>query len=256
LKNSNLMRHIFFLVCLSLINTKFHCRLLITHCVRTFKLEYGRRSNYRFGLGLLVFFFLKNLHAQNWTNPLKPFDSKVEFIYGIDNRRTHIYQHNTLIYGLYTGISLEDKLRFKVGISGTPFERGRFIDEDGLLTRNRLVFLNLGEEFDYFIKDRFRLTSYVQGGLGYNYYRKLNGAKEVTETGRNTIIPLEIGTHANYDLNSWARLKLGGGWRFVFPEVSNSLSGYYIKLGVGIHGGRLLSWHQNKKPLFDLKNNL
>ena len=169
------MRHIFFLVCLSLINTKFHCRLLITHCVRTFKLEYRRRSNYRFGLGLLVFFFLKNLYAQNWTNPLKPFDSKVEFIYGIDNRRTHIYQHNTLIYGLYTGISLEDKLRFKVGISGTPFERGRFIDEDGLLTRNRLVFLNLGEEFDYFIKDRFRLTSYVQGGLGYNYYRNSGG---------------------------------------------------------------------------------
>ena len=168
---------------------------------------------------------LEYAHAQYWTNPVKPFKSKKELIYGIDNRRTHIYQHNTLIYGLYAGIGLEDKLRFKVGISGTPFERGRFIDDDGLLTRNRLVFVNIGEEFDYFIKERFRLTSYVQGGFGYNYYRKLNDSEEETETGRSVIIPLEIGTHMNYDLNSWARLKLGGGWRFVLPETSSSLKG-------------------------------
>lgn len=204
-------------------------------------------------LGILVLLTTQYSFAQYWTNPVKPFKSKKELIYGIDNRRTHIYQHNTLIYGIYTGISLEDKLRFKVGISGTPFERGRFIDDDGLLTLNRLVFVNIGEEFDYFIKERFRLTSYVQVGFGYNYYRKLNDSEEETETGRNTIIPVEIGSHMNYDLNSWARLKLGGGWRFVFPETSSSVSGYYIKLGVGVHGGRLLQWYQNDKPLFDLK---
>lgn len=209
-------------------------------------------------IGFLIVLFcmsLSEVQGQNWISPVNPFKSKTEIIYGIDNRRTHIYQHNTLIYGLYFGIGFEDKLRFKIGLTGTPFEQGKFVDDDGLLSRNKSIFLNLGEEFDYYIKYRFRLTSYVQVGVGYNFYRKINDAEVETEVGKKLIIPIELGTHMNYDLNSWARLKLGGGWRIVAPEESNTLSGFYIKAGVGIHGKNLLNWHRSDQPLFDLKSN-
>lgn len=192
-------------------------------------------------------------YAQEKWSLFYPFKGKTELIYGIDNRRTHIYNHNTLIYGLYTGVGFADKLRFKIGVSGTPTERGKFIDEEGLSIKNRLLFVNIGEEFDYFIRGRYRLTSYLQVGAGYNFFRKLNDSDLEVESGRNLIIPIEIGTHGNYDLNSWARLKVGGGWRFVEPEVSRSLSGYYIKLGIGVDGDKFLDWYRKDKPWFDLR---
>jgi hypothetical protein len=37
--------------------------------------------------------------------------------------------------------------------------------------------------------------------------------------------------HFNYDLFTYFKLKTGFGWRFVTPNHSRELSGYYVKLG-------------------------
>lgn len=177
--------------------------------------------------------FLPLLHAQDQRTVTTTVDS-TRFIYGIDNRRTHIGQQQTLIYGAYLGMGLGQRLRLKAGINGTLFERGRFIDRDGLLDRNRLVFVSLGEEFDFFIRPKLRLTTYCQVGAGLNYFRALDTTGREVRRGRDPIYPLEMGLHGSYPIVSWARLKLGGGWRFVFPTTSYDLSGYYIKLGIGV----------------------
>lgn len=192
-------------------------------------------------------FSISLCNAQKLSNPLHAIKESKEFIYGIDNRRTHIKAHSTLIYGAYIGIVMGDKLRFKIGVSGTPFERGKFIDEQGLLKKNRLIFANLGEEFDFLIINRFRLTTYFQSGIGYNHYRKINALGVETEKGKNLIIPLEAGIHANYDLLPWLRAKLGGGWRFVPPAYSYDLSGYYIKIGFSVKTKKLWALYQNRK---------
>ena len=69
-------------------------------------------------------------YSQNITNPFESLKEKKEIVYGLDNRRTHIHQHNTVIYGLYAGIGFGKKLRVKIGINGTPFEVGKFVDEN------------------------------------------------------------------------------------------------------------------------------
>lgn len=186
--------------------------------------------------------------AQNgFINPFKSLEKEKELLYGIDNRRTHIQQQSTLIYGLYTGIGFGGVLRLKIGVSGTPFEVGRTEDEFGNVQRNRFYFLNIGEEFDFYISNRFRITAYGQIGYGFNDFRLQDQNEQTVESGRINIVPLELGTHTNYDIYPWLRFKLGGGWRFVFPDKVNYLSGYYIKIGFGVSAPKLLKSYRDWK---------
>jgi len=187
------------------------------------------------------------INAQNLSNPYQTLKEKREFIYGIDNRRTHINQQSALIYGLYFGIGFGGKLRFKTGVSGMLIEKGKLIDDQGLVKKNRLFFFTLGEEFDFLIDKRLRFTTYFQAGIGYNYFRKLDQLKMEVIAGRNLIIPIEIGVNSSYDVLPWLGVKVGAGWRFVLPSFSYNLSGYYIKIGLNINGRKLIELHRIKK---------
>jgi hypothetical protein len=174
-------------------------------------------------------------YSQNITNPFETLKKKREIVYGLDNRRTHIHQHQTVIYGFYSGISFGKKLRFKIGINGTPFEVGKLIDKNGLLKKNRLLFASIGEEFDFYQHKRFGMTTYLQAGIGNNFYRQLNKNGTEVNKGTQLIIPIELGLHFNYDLLTYLKLKTGFGWRFVTPNNSRELSGYYVKLGLSFN---------------------
>ncbi|MFN8697715.1 MAG: hypothetical protein ACK5XQ_00185 [Flavobacteriales bacterium] len=183
-------------------------------------------------IALVIFI---NGYSQNITNPFETLKKKREIVYGLDNRRTHIYQHHTVIYGLYTGISFGKKLRFKIGINGTPFEIGKFVDENGIIKKNRLLFASIGEEFDFYQHKKFGMTTYLQAGIGKNFYRQLNENGIEVNKGKQLIIPIETGLHFNYDLFTYLKLKTGFGWRFVTPNYSRELSGYYVKLGLSFN---------------------
>jgi hypothetical protein len=185
-------------------------------------------------LTITMLLFVKG-YSQNVTNPFETLKKKKEIVYGIDNRRTHINQHHTVIYGLYSGISFGKKLRFKIGINGTPFEIGKFIDENGILKKNRLLFASVGEEFDFYQYKKFGMTTYLQAGIGNNFYRLLNTHGEEVKKGKELIIPIETGLHFSYDLLTYLKLRTGFGWRFVNPDISRELSGYYIKLGLSFN---------------------
>lgn len=198
----------------------------------------------RKGLGVVIqtLFFCAHFLLSNTTSlisQLNPADSsnQLKFIYGFDNRRTQISEQNTLIYGGYIGAGYNDKIRMKLGISGIPFEVGRITNELGFQQRNRFYFFNVGLEYDFLIKNKFRLTAYGQFGAGENFYRYTNPnlPSNFEISGKALFLPLELGSHANYDLFPWLRLKLGGGWRFSLYEPTDYLSGYYIKLGASIN---------------------
>jgi hypothetical protein len=196
---------------------------------------------------LFVFLLTNSTHGQVIENPIKSLRGERDFIYGLDNRRTHIKGQSTVIYGVYMGFGFEDKLRFKVGISGTPFEVGRIEDVNGGITRHRMVFLTVGEEFDFFIRNRFRTTTYVQTGAGVDFSRIMFNNGVVSEIKPKPIVPVEFGLHFNYDIYPWLRAKLGGGWRVVLPNESRELSGYYIKAAFGFSFNKFQYWHSEKK---------
>jgi hypothetical protein len=186
-------------------------------------------------------------YAQTITNPFEILKKKKEIVYGLDNRRTHIYQHHAVIYGLYSGISFGKKLRLKIGINGTPFEVGKVVDENGMLKRNRLLFASIGEEFDFYQFKKFGMTTYLQAGIGNNYYRNLNTSGTAVNKGKELIIPIETGLHFNYDLMPYLKLKTGFGWRFVAPNNARALSGYYVKLGLGVNLKKLKETREERK---------
>jgi hypothetical protein len=190
--------------------------------------------------------FIKG-YSQNITNPFETLKKKREIVYGLDNRRTHIYQHHTVIYGLYTGISFGKKLRLKIGINGTPFEIGKFVDENGIIKKNRLFFANIGEEFDFYQYKKFGMTTYLQAGIGNNFYRQLNQNGIEVNKGKQLIIPIETGLHFSYDLLTYLKLKTGFGWRFVAPNHSRELSGYYVKLGLSFNLKKFNETRANNK---------
>lgn len=174
-------------------------------------------------------------YAQDISNPIESFNEKKEIIYGIDNRRTHIRKDNTVIYGIYSGIGFGKKLRLKIGLNAAPFERGIHKDERDLTKKNRFFFASLGQEYDFFQYKKFGMTAYLQAGVGKNYYREFSPSGDVVNEGKTVIIPMETGLHFSYYLNSYLKLKTGFGWRFVKPDESSDLSGYYFKVGLGFN---------------------
>ena len=184
---------------------------------------------------LIALLILVKGYSQNISNPFETLKKEREIVYGLDNRRTHIYQHHTVIYGLYSGISFGKKLRIKIGINGTPFEIGKFVDENGIIKKNRLFFASVGEEFDFYQHKKISLTTYLQAGIGNNFYRHLNQNGTEVNKGEQLIIPIETGLHFSYDLLTYLKLKTGIGWRFVTPNNSRKLSGYYVKLGLSFN---------------------
>jgi hypothetical protein len=202
-------------------------------------------------ISIIVFFLILksySVNSQDIISPVSAIKEKKEFIYGIDNRRTHINGQSALIYGLYVGIGYGGKLRFKGGFSLTPYERGKSVDEFGVIKKNRLLFLNIGEELDYLIYKKIRLTAYLQTGIGFNYHRTINAISKIeVAKGKDIIVPIEVGTHIGYDILPWFRLKVGGGWRFVRPEYSSDISGYYIKTGCYFNSKLFFDTYRKKK---------
>jgi hypothetical protein len=193
--------------------------------------------------------FLNSIFSQAIENPLESLKKEREFIYGIDNRRTHLYGNPALIYGIFVGFGFNGNLRFKTGVSGTPFRVISHRQGSKQWQENRLFFITVGEEFDFLIVKRFRLTAYLQGGIGYNYTKNYDLKYLPVTSKRTLIIPFETGLNTNYSINHWLRLIIGGGWRFVEPNPSNELSGYYLKFGLNINSKKL--WRELKKS--DLK---
>jgi len=201
-----------------------------------------------FAVALLFFFLLSSsslVLSQTIENPIESLKKEKEFIYGIDNRRTHLYSQGSMIYGIFVGFGFNGNLRFKTGISGTPFSIRNYYFANQQFQENRLGFITVGEEFDFLIIKRFRLTAYLQGGIGYNYTKKYNLKFDLIDSKKTLIIPFETGLNTNYSINHWLRLIIGGGWRFVEPKASNDLSGYYIKIGLSINSKKL--WREIKK---------
>ena len=148
---------------------------------------------------IIALLIIVRSYAQNITNPIETLKKKREIVYGLDNRRTDIHQHHTVIYGVFAGISYGKKLIFKIGINGTPFEVGKFVDENGILKKNRLLFATIGEEFDFYQYKKIVFTTYLQTGIGNNFYRNINQSGTEVYKGKELIIPIETGLHLSYE---------------------------------------------------------
>ncbi len=202
-------------------------------------------------LAICLCFTGKMAQAQRFLNPLLQFAEKKQPIFGLDNRHTPVRGKWGVIYGAYTGIGMGKHLRLKIGVSASPFGLGEI---DSLLPRSRisrLGFLTLGEEVDFFRHGKFTWTSYLQGGIGYDYFRWMGPQAQLLDKGKEAIFPLELGLQTSYQINTWLAAKAGGGWRWVFPDNRHELGGPYLKFGLGFNPvtfWRTTPWGEKPSP--------
>jgi hypothetical protein len=180
----------------------------------------------------------KKLHSHlhiDLEDPLKALKGKRALIYGLDNRQTLIRGQASTIWGGYTGVSFSNKLRLKAGVSVVWLDQNLDTEEEGMRQQStRWLLTTLGEEFDFLIIGRFRLTAYGQMGLGFDFLRNQTAQNPEAGFEQNPLITLELGSHANYYVWPWAALKVGGGWRGAAPRAQRHLGGLYLKLAVGL----------------------
>ncbi len=196
--------------------------------------------------------------CQTVQNPFSLAKGERKFIYGLDNRRTHIDAASTSIYGVYGGIGFSQRrLRFKFGanVSGNYREKPL---PDGSFQRNRMAFASLGEEIDLVnLHPKLRLISYINGGAGFELVRTYaEDGQRIGPFKRDWVFPIEPGLVLGFDVVPFLTLRLGGGWRVVFSDqAENRLDGYFVKIGAQLHTreavGAYKAWRVRRRKQAD-----
>lgn len=212
---------------------------MIVHLLRLNVSFFSRSMYYIRYMWLIPFFVLFQLHVQSQVlhHPMNSLKERKTFVWGIDNRRTVLSNNRSMIYGGYIGMGFGKKIKLKLGISGTPFEKSNRWNRNGVSESHRFYFIYIGEELTLLSYQKIDVSTYVQMGFGINYFKLSAGlAGGVAEqyTGQHFIFPLELGLLPAYNIHSWLYVRLGGGYRFVFSGEGTDLNGYYIKTGIGL----------------------
>jgi hypothetical protein len=185
------------------------------------------------------------LFAQKFHDPFALAKGKPSFIYGLDNRSTHLYGQSASIFGVYSGIGFKErKLRFKIGLNASQPFSWQQQATDSTFQSGVLAFVSIGEEMEMFRFHRMAIHSYFNIGLGYFLSTKgQNLAPTLASYRKQLIAPLEIGLVKGYDITRYLTLKVGGGWRFMFPDTQHRLSGLFLKLSAQF---RWSDWKKRK----------
>ena len=161
------------------------------------------------------------------------YKKEAELTIGFNNRRTHIHSDFGVIYGLKAGLNFDRRLKNTFGLNSTIISLGAPNNEQPVYQTARLHFLSIAEEYVYFKRQRFSLSTYASFGYGINQYELANLSGQVLESGRGNIVPMELGLQGAYLILTWLDLRLGGGWRFMLYGNQPGLSGYFFKVGLG-----------------------
>lgn len=185
-------------------------------------------------LSVVLITSASQVFGQKLSDLVDLYKEEAEFTFGLNHRRTHIYNEFGTIYGAFFGLNFDRRLKNTFLFSSTIFPIGKASDLDASYKRTRLHFAGVTEEYTYFKRNRFRLSTYASLGYGISQYELLSPQGLVMEQGRVGIMPLELGLHAAYELIPWLELRVGAGWRFFLLGHDKGLSGYYAKVALGL----------------------
>lgn len=192
-------------------------------------------------LGLLFICFSFASYGQVGDFLFKYFKEKKSVTYGLNNRRTTVFQDKATIYGGYLGIKFGSQLKHVITLNSTVFWVGDYVDESGLNMANevQLNFVGFSEEFVFWRRNQWAFSSYLHFGLGKAKFRE-NNAVDILEN--RLVYPLEFGIHSGYSPTEWLEFRLGGGYRYVLNSGEVSLHGFYYKIGAGLNLQKCKDW--------------
>jgi hypothetical protein len=175
-----------------------------------------------------------NCMAQELHNPFKRYYGNPKLIYGMDNRRSHIFGQSVSIFGLYAGAGFDQKrVRLKIGLNASELIADNVSNIS--LSTSRMMFISIGEELDLFTWERFVVSTYINAGYGFLFQQTTSTFPGSMRMENGTLLlPVEPGLILNYKIYPWLRARTGGGWRYVLPMNNSYLNNYFIKIGLQV----------------------
>ncbi len=161
---------------------------------------------------------------------------------GFHNRNTFILSERTKLFGLVGGLDYSERVKLYAGLYG--FGRANetmLIGREDLFADTAYRFtstsnFSLGIDYDYYKHKRLSLSIPLQIGLGsVSYeYTQVDKSTEI-RTNNYTVIPIETGMNAYYELLPWAGIRAGAGYRLnVGKKEVRRLSSPYYNIGLAI----------------------
>lgn len=161
------------------------------------------------------------------------FKKEKEVTYGLNNRRTRIFEDQATIYGAYAGIQFGDRLQHVITLNSTLQWVGDYNGIVGQDSEIRLDFVGFSEEFVFAQSGQWSFSSYMHAGGGVAGLRTIAEPDEILDT--QYVWPLEGGVHSEYSVNTWLSFRGGAGYRYVVNKSDWPLHGIYIKVGAGVN---------------------
>jgi len=168
------------------------------------------------------------------------FKEKKSITYGLNNRRTRIFQDRSTIYGAYIGIKFGERLKHVVTLNSTVLWVGSNDIDFVQPTEVQLNFVGFSEEFEFWKKGRWSLSTYLHGGFGRAHARPVSAPANNDLFATQWVIPTEAGIHGEFSVNEWLSFRGGAGYRYVFNKEKWPLHGMYFKVGAGVNVKRLI----------------
>jgi hypothetical protein len=176
------------------------------------------------------------INAQDNHRLLDHFKEKKKLTYGLNNRHTIILHERATIYAGFIGIKFGNRLKHVITLNSTGFWVGnpaRLSVLGRQPVEAQLNFIGLSEEYLFWKKKRWALSSYMHMGVGKGRFRSVTPDMNIVHT--QWIYPLEMGLLTGYSPNPWLELRLGGGYRYTFNAGDWPLHSMYVKIGAGVN---------------------
>ena len=189
----------------------------------------------------MVFLLLfSNAHAQFDRFFIKPLKQEKSITYGLNNRRTRLFDDNGTIFGGFAGVQFGNNLKHVITINSTVFWIGNEDSHFPEVSEVQLNFIGFSEEYVFWQRNRWNVSSYLHIGVGKASVRPVNESLQSTPYASDWVIPGEAGIQSEHFLNKWLSVRGGFGYRYVFHSNDWPLHGIYAKVGAGIRIKELL----------------
>lgn len=165
---------------------------------------------------------------------IKPFKQEKSVTYGLNNRRTQLFDENGTIYGAYAGIQFGNNLKHVATINSNVFWIGSNTEHFPQASEVQLNFVGVSEEYIFWKRNQWSFNSYLHIGVGKARVRPVSAVIQETPYASQWVVPLEGGIQNQYDINKWLSVRGGVGYRYVFNSNDWPLHGMYAKIGVGV----------------------
>ena len=169
-----------------------------------------------------------------------------KFFVGFHNRNTFVNTNTVKLYGIIAGNDYQGKLKIYAGYYGLHDAATKRLIKDSRFSADtvmRILSINnfsAGIEHRVYSLNKLNVMVPIQIGVGSMNFKYVSSDSTLLKEYA-TIVPLESGVNAYYNITNWLVLKSGVGYRLCLGnKEALKLSSPYYNIGLAIKVGEVV----------------